>query len=143
MSKLDPAFLARATYKFWHDDQVRFSDLDALGHANNLSIAQYFENIRVSMFMKAMPEWPHCNGIFVLVHISADYLSELHYPALVQTGLKVTGFGASSMKMASAVFRDETVVAACETVSVFIDETTRKPVTIPQDMRGKILAIAG
>jgi acyl-CoA thioesterase FadM len=42
------------------------------------------------------------------------------------------------MRMASALFHEQIGIAYAETVSVMIDETSRKPVEIPAELR-KIL----
>jgi acyl-CoA thioester hydrolase len=122
-------------YKHWSKDYVRFSDLDPLGHTNNNAIGEYFENARAALFVEVTPSWPRGNQIFVLARISIDYRHELHLPADLRIGTCVTGFGRTSMRMASAVFHDKIGIAYAETVSVLIDETSREPVEIPADLR--------
>lgn len=143
MPTLDHAFFGRETFKFWNDDHVRFSDLDALGHVNNLSIGQYFENARVALFTALMPNWPQRAQLFVLANLTIDYVRELHYPAKVQVGTRLIKFGRSSMYGAAAVFRGDDMIAACTTVSVFIDEKTRQPTEIPAALRELITGTAG
>ena len=124
-----------ARYKHWSKDYVRFSDLDPLGHTNNNAIGEYFENARAALFVEVTPSWPRGNQIFVLARISIDYRHELHIPADLRIGTCVTGFGRTSMRMASAVFHDKTGIAYAETVSVLIEEKSRKPAEIPADLR--------
>ena len=128
----------KAHYKHWSKDYVRFSDLDALGHTNNNAIGEYFENARAVLFTEVTPYWPHRPQIFVLARIAIDYRHELHMPAELGIGTCVTGFGRTSMTMASAVFHGDIGIAYAETVSVLIEEQSRKPVEIPADLR-KIL----
>lgn len=117
---------------------MRFSDLDALGHVNSLSIAQYFENRRVAMFNGLSPGWPHLPAIFVLVNLTIDYRHELHYPADLRVGLKLLAMGDTSLQLAAAVFRGDTAIAASTSVQVLIDTTTRKPTAITLDLREKL-----
>jgi len=125
-----------ARYKHWAKDYVRFSDLDPLGHTNNNAIGEYFENARAALFMEVTPSWPHRDTIFVLARICIDYRHELHLPADLRIGTCVLGFGRTSMRMASAVFHEKIGIAYAETVSVLIEEKSRKPVEIPADLRG-------
>lgn len=138
----DSARFDQNRYKHWVDDHVRFSDLDALGHTNNNAIGQYFENARAILFMEVTPQWPRRNELFVLAHIAIDYHHELHMPAELRIGTRILGFGRTSMRMASALFHGSTGIAYAETVSVLINETTRKPIEIPPDLR-KILMSYG
>ena len=124
-----------ARYKHWAEDYVRFSDLDALRHVNNNAIGEYFENARAVLFMETTPDWPHRAHIFVLAHISIDYRHELHMPADLRIGSCVTGFGRTSMRMASAIFHNKVGIAYAETVSVLIEEKSRQPVEIPPELR--------
>jgi len=81
MAGRDISLTDPARYNYWIEDHVRFSDLDPLGHVNNLSVGQYFENARVALFSQLFPKWPLCEQLFVLAHIDIDFLRELHYPA--------------------------------------------------------------
>ena len=119
-------------YKHWAKDYVRFNqNLDALGHTNNNAIGEYFENARAILFTEVTPDWPHRAQIFVLARIAIDYRHELHMPAELRIGTCVTGFGRTSMLMASALFHGDIGIAYAETVSVLIEEKSRKPVEIP------------
>jgi acyl-CoA thioester hydrolase len=125
-------------YKHWVEDHVRFSDLDALGHTNNVAIGEFFENARAILFMEVTPRWPYRDQIFVLAHIGIDYRREMHMPAKLRIGTCVTGFGRTSMRMASALFHEGNGIAYAETVSVLIDEASRQPAPIPIDLQEKL-----
>jgi acyl-CoA thioester hydrolase len=122
-------------YKHWIDDNVRFSDLDPLGHVNNNAVGQYFENARAALYMEVTPHWPHRNEIFVLAHTSIDFRRELHYPAPLRIGTAVLKLGRTSMTLANALFRGTDGLAYGESVSVLIDSRTRKPIEIPEEFR--------
>jgi acyl-CoA thioester hydrolase len=128
-----------ALYKHWANDHVRFSDIDALGHTNNNAIGEYFENARAALFMEVTPLWPRRKDIFVLAHISIDYRHELHIPAQLRIGTRVLSFGRTSMRMASALFHEKIGIAHAETVSVLIEQDSRKPMEIPADLRKMLM----
>jgi len=122
-------------YKHWIEDHVRFSDLDPLGHVNNNSIGQYFENARAALFMEVTPHWPHRNQLFILAHIAIDFRRELHYPAPLRIGTGVASIGRTSMTLINALCRGTDGIAYCESISVLINRTTRKPIEVPDDLR--------
>lgn len=130
-------------YKFWQEDHVRFGDLDVIGHVNNLAMGSYFENARVALLRKVFPNWPNGETLFVLVQTRFDYFYELNYPAQLRIGTRLLSFGRSSMRLGAALYHDTELVAQSTTVSVLINQETRKPVTVPDDLRQEIIRLAG
>ena len=122
-------------YKHWIEDRVRYSDLDPVGHVNNNSISQYFENARAYLYRLIAPTWPLGDSVFVLARTAVDYHRELHMPADLRIGSAIARIGRSSLTICNALFHGTHGVAWCESVSVLIDQKTRKPVEIPILMR--------
>lgn len=132
-----------AQYKFWQEDHVRFGDLDVIGHVNNLAMGSYFENARVALLRKVFPNWPNGETLFVLVQTRFDYFYELNYPAQLRIGTRLLSFGRSSMRLGAALYHEKELVAQSTTVSVLINQETRKPVMVPDDLRQAIIRLAG
>ncbi len=131
----DQQRFAQSRYKHWIKDQVRFSDLDPVGHVNNNAIGTYFENARADLYREVTPLWPHGEKFFVLARTAVDFRRELHLPAQLRIGTGVVSVGRTSMLLINALFRGDDGLAYCESVSVYIDSATRKPTEIPQDLR--------
>jgi acyl-CoA thioester hydrolase len=131
----DNRYLDAALYKHWIEDHVRFSDLDPLGHVNNNSIGQYFENARAALFMNITPHWPHREQLFILARVAVDFLRELHMPADLRIGTGVIKAGRTSLTLANVLFKGDDCITYCESVSVLIDRGTRKPIPITDDLR--------
>lgn len=124
-----------ANYKFWHDDSVRFNDLDALGHVSSVNYNIYFAGARTKLFKAAIPNWPDSGIVPVLRSLTIDFESELHYPAAIKVGLKLDGFGTTSFTLTSAVFSDGKCIALCRNVFIVIDTATRGPVAVPDAIK--------
>jgi acyl-CoA thioester hydrolase len=129
-----------AHYRYWGKDQVRFSDLDPVGHVNNNAIGQYFENARATLFIKVTPLWPQGDQFFVLGRTAIDFRRELHMPSPLLIGTSIARIGRTSITVNNALFRGEEArsengIAYCESISVWIDRVTRKPVEIPASLR--------
>lgn len=125
----------RERYKFWLSEHVRFSDLDMLGHVNNNSVGQYFEDAFTSFYIKLVPTWPREKRIFIMASYTIDFRKELHRGDQLEVGCCVASIGNTSMKIASAIFCKGHGVAYCENTSVLIDRETRTPIQIPDDVR--------
>ena len=54
--------------------EVRFNDIDAMGHVNNAIIFTYFEEGRLALFTSTSPGKTFPGFDFILAHISCDYL---------------------------------------------------------------------
>lgn len=125
----------KVRYKHWLEENVRFSDLDALGHVNNNAIGEYFENARAALFAVITPGWPWCDEIFVLAQSGIDFRQELHLPAHLSIGSCITRIGRTSMNVANALFCEGRGLAYCESVSVLIKRSTRTPTPLPEVLR--------
>lgn len=96
-----------------------FSDTDALGHINNISIARYFEQARVMIMEAVAPS--HGSPLFeraVLARIEIDYLAEVFYPHEVVVATGILRVGTSSLVVGSALFQHDRCVALADSVDV-------------------------
>lgn len=96
-----------------------FSDTDALGHINNISIARYFEQARVMIVEAVAPS--HGSPLFeraVLARIEIDYLAEVFYPHEVVVATGILRVGTSSLVVGSALFQHDRCVALADSVDV-------------------------
>lgn len=57
--------------------QVRWSDLDPLGHVNNAVFITYFEIARGTYMMNASSQWNWREDMFLIANVQVNYLKEL------------------------------------------------------------------
>ena len=117
--------LDRSQYKYWHKDQVRFNDLDALGHVGSIRVNEYFAGVRTKLFKETIPDWPDSDVFPVLKLSIVQYEAEINYPADLDVGLLIEKFGNTSLAVVMAVFDSAKCLALCKNVFVFIDDKTR------------------
>lgn len=115
-------------------DNVRFADLDPNKHVNNAVYASYLETSRVMLVRDGayglMPE-----GLsYVLVRLDIHYRAELHWPAPLELGLGVTRLGRTSVAYDQAVFSEGKCVASAQSTTVLVDQVSRKPTALPQEL---------
>jgi len=121
---------------------VRWGDMDALGHVNNVQYFRYGESGRIAYFdalEKDDPTFWKEHGI-ILASMACDFLAQVHYPAELEIGSRVTRIGRSSVGMLSAVFQDDKVVAVLRGVLAWFDYTAQKTMPVPEHVRAWIRA---
>jgi acyl-CoA thioester hydrolase len=115
-------------------DNVRFADLDPNQHVNNAVYATYFETGRVTLMKDRtfglMPE-----GLaWIMVRLDIHFRAELRWPGTIELGLGVSKFGRTSVTFDQVVFSAGQCVASAQSVSVLIDEVTRKPTPLTKEI---------
>ena len=121
-------------FPFRLGDNVRFGDLDPNQHVNNAVYATYFETGRVTLMKDPafglMPE-----GLaWIMVRLDIHFRAELTWPNAIEMGLGVSRFGRTSVTFDQVVFSEGICVASARSVSVLLDETTRKPTALTEDI---------
>jgi len=115
-------------------DNVRFADLDPNQHVNNAVYATYFETGRVTL-MKDRSYGLMPDGVtWIMVRLDMHFRAELRWPGTIEMGLGVVKFGRTSVTFDQVVFSEGTCVASAQSVSVLLDETTRKPTALTPDI---------
>lgn len=129
----------REDYQYWSAEKVRFSDLDAVGHANNNAVGAFFEAARVELLRDMGIKQVNGDIVCVLATMTVDYLKETHLFEQVHIGQKVARIGNSSFTLHSATFVDRDgqsiCTGLCSAVCVLVDGKTHRPVSIPDFAR--------
>lgn len=131
--KPEPHRLIRASYPYFRRVIARFSDMDVEGHLNNVALASFYEDARVSFLHDLAGGERGKSFRFVIASIRISYLAEAHYPGEYDVGLGVTRFGNSSFDIGCGLFIGDTCVGVCDTTQVTIGASG--PITIPQALR--------
>ena len=124
-------------FPFRLTDNVRFADLDPNQHVNNAVYATYFETGRVSLMKD------HSYGLippgltWIMVRLDMHFRAELRWPGTIEMGLGVSKFGRTSVTFDQVVFCEGVCVASAQSVSVLIDEKTRKPAPLTEPIMAK------
>ncbi|MBV8062927.1 MAG: acyl-CoA thioesterase [Nevskia sp.] len=116
---------------------VRWGDMDALGHVNNVEYFRYGESGRIAYFDALEREdatfWKS-HGI-ILASMGCDFLAQVHYPAELVIGTRVARLGRSSLDMIQGIFQNEQLVASLKGVMVWFDYEAQKTLPIPEHVR--------
>jgi acyl-CoA thioester hydrolase len=132
------ARISKDLYKCWTEVTLRYGDTDALGHVNNAVFATMLEQGRATLLFDGVDSISEPGSTFVLASIKLDFLSELHFPGIVEVGTRVVSFGRTSIKLEQAIFKDGACCALSEDIVVLIDLTSRRPIPLSEQLREAI-----
>ena len=125
--------------------QVRWGDMDALGHVNNAEYLRYFEQSRIA-WLEALgyPTTGRGTGP-ILAKVSVTYLKPIVYPSEIEVRLHAARVGNTSFTLASEIVngRDASErFTEGEFVIVWVDYDAAKPVPIPDALRAVLAGAA-
>jgi acyl-CoA thioester hydrolase len=142
-SKRDPQRLSLASYPVSHSIAARFSDMDVNRHLNNVALASYYEDARVSVHLRMFAEDPP-TGVhrfsLVVAQVSIHYLAEAPFPGVYVIGGGIGRIGRSSFTHYAGLFLDGVCLGVSDTVVVHMVDGV--PTAIPPYRRAQLEALA-
>jgi acyl-CoA thioester hydrolase len=123
-------------YRYVADVNVRFRDLDTMGHVNNAVYATYLEEARIAYYDDVLNVAVDELGFF-LAHVEIDYERPVRHGEDVRVGIRTTDIGDRSMTTEYRVEADGETAATAETVQVAVDEEG-VPAPVPEDWRRSV-----
>ncbi len=120
---------------------VRFRDLDSMGHVNNAVYATFLEHARTLYMDDVFGDRPEEINV-ALVNLEIDFRRQVRFRETVTVGVGVTELGDSSATMAYEVTTGDEPAATGETVLVAIDdEGNSRP--LPDAIREHVVEFEG
>jgi acyl-CoA thioester hydrolase len=122
--------------------EVRFRDLDAIGHVNNAVYLTYVETARVAW-------WLHVTGRagiraidIILARVEVDYRSPVVLGEALDVAVRCVSMRRSSFTLELRITERGSgrAVAEARNVAVYYDYDSKKSVPIPDEIRRKIRA---
>ena len=115
-------------------------DNDVYNHVNNTHYYSFFDTVVNHFLVKRakldVRDVSRNEAIGLCVHSNCTFHSTLEYPEVITAACFVSEMGKSSMTYQIGLFDEHKVLAATGTfVHVFVDPSTRRPSSIPQDIR--------
>jgi acyl-CoA thioester hydrolase len=129
-------------FRFTRTIDVRFADMDSMGHVNNAVYLTYFEAARMAYWMHVM-ERPDLKDMdMILARAEVDFRSPLVAPESIEVGVGCVSIGRTSFVLAQDMHERKSgrLVAEARKVLVHYDYKALRPIPIDDDMRRRILA---
>lgn len=121
---------------------VRFRDLDAMGHVNNAVYFTYFEEGRKKFFVSSSKVENPLDFSFILAHIDCDYIRPvtLNTRLLLLMWVKEIGNKSFALGYKLVDLSDEAVVyAKGASVQVCFDYKAGRSMEIPENLKEKLM----
>ena len=134
----------RADFPVRRPMPTRWADDDAYGHANNVVYYAWFDTTVNGWLMDATgTDVRRLPAIGVVAETSCRYLAPVGFPDQLEIGLGLDRVGGRSVTYRLAVFRagEELPSALGRFVHVYVDATTRRPVPVPEVIRGALASL--
>ncbi|MBK5720435.1 acyl-CoA thioesterase [Dysgonomonas sp. Marseille-P4677] len=130
------------TFKSTLPIQIRFNDIDALGHINNNLYFSYFDlgkiNYLEDLKGKSATSW--IEGLIVVARIETDFLSPIYYKENIAVDTKIISLGEKSGVFLQQIrnVKNGDIKCRCKTVFVTYNADTQSSMLIPDVWRKAI-----
>jgi acyl-CoA thioester hydrolase len=130
------------TKKFSIDIDVRFRDLDAMGHVNNAVVFTYFEMGRINFFVQHLKSAAPPDFNFILAHVSCDYIKQILLQDTLRLHIWIGKIGHKSFDFGYELrdrFNEDIVFAKGESVQVCYDYDRNQTFPLPEPIKTKLM----
>ncbi len=135
------------TFKASLPIQIRFNDIDALGHINNNSYFSYFDLGKTDYFEtikgSSIIDWT--DGLIVIARIEIDFFSPIYYRETIAVDSKVISLGDKSGVFLQQIRNTKNGEIKCRCKSIFVayNADTQSSMHIPEIWRNAISEYEG
>ncbi len=131
------------SFKYKTNIEMRFADLDMMGHVNNAIYFTYMEIGRTKYWKHAINwDW-HTTGV-VIGQASIDYITPIFLADKVSMYVRTSRIGTTSFDLEYLIVKEvngkEVTCSKGKTVCVAFDYQTKKPAAIPDKERNKMIS---
>lgn len=126
--------------------QLRFNDVDVLGHVNNTVYLSFYDTGKAHYFNAVRPgriSWAHVDT--VIANVECAYLSPILFGDRIEVYTRALAIGEKSFVLEQMLYETVTgtVKSVCRTVMVSFDPTTHKTVPLSAEWREGLTAFEG
>ncbi len=124
------------------DLQIRFNDIDQMGHVNNAVIMEFFDLGKDHFFRSRGLPPEEGDFTVMVVHYEVDFRSQIHKTDAIAVETEVERIGNKSLTVLQRIVEQGTgrLCAECRTVMAGYRRSTAASDTIPDDLRQRLLA---
>jgi len=116
--------------------EIRWGDMDAMGHVNNTVYFRYMEQARINWFESLVPRGAAWRTMsIVIVNASCNFKKPINYPGMVEVRVFAGAPGGSSVPTYYELLVESELYADGAATVVFVDPQKQKPMRIPEEIR--------
>ena len=137
--RIDAADFRRREFRFFTPTPTRWGDCDMLGHVNNVEYLRYYESGRLDYFHRVLDidTGRALQENLILADIQVTFLRQIHHPAALEVGTRVSRMGSSSFTIDCAIFApgEDEPRSLSRAISVWFDYRSGRSKPIPAENR--------
>ena len=130
------------TWAHTHTERVRFGDLDAMKHLNNVVFLRYFETARINYLNALMDSHDpvfRADGFgFIFASCQIDYRSPAHFDEDVDIRVRPADVGTKSLKLEFEMAVGERLIAEGHGILVGYDYEAGETVALPDALKKRL-----
>lgn len=123
-------------YRHKLDVQLRFNDIDMLGHVNNSVYIEFFDLGKLTYFQKSLgPDCMKANPQVVVVNINCNFFAPSFLGEPLQVLTAMVNIGEKSLRLEQRIVNTATGEVKCMALTTMacVDLKTMTPVAVPAD----------
>lgn len=126
--------------------QLRFNDVDVLGHVNNTVYFSFYDTGKANYFTEVFGrkmDWHHIET--VIANIDCAYIAPIYFSEHIEVLTTCISISEKSFRLLQMIRETETgqVKSICETVMVSFDPETGKTQPLSSDWKNRIIEFEG
>jgi acyl-CoA thioester hydrolase len=118
--------------------QLRFNDIDMMGHVNNAVIMEFFDYGKMKYFDETGIYVEKEDITIVIVHYEVDFMGQIFRNDVPEVCTKVSKFGNKSLEVLQHIICNGEVKAVCKTVMSGYNKRTKTSDVIPEYIKTSI-----
>lgn len=124
--------------------QIRFSDVDVVGHVNNIVFFAYYDTGKAAFMAELLGRkitWDEVDT--VVANVDCAFISPIFYGENIEVLTTCVAIHDKSFKLLQMIRNSETeeVKSVCETVMVSFDPNTQKSAPLSEEWREKLTSL--
>lgn len=128
-----------ASFPFHYPVQVRFRDLDPMGHAHHSLPLIYFEEARAAYWREVAGRAGLDDVDYILAGATLHFHARVHWPARLDVGMRTARLGGKSFTLEYGIWgEDGHLLCSGETTQVMYDYEAGHSVPIPAELRQRL-----
>jgi acyl-CoA thioester hydrolase len=129
------------TFKSILPIQVRFSDVDVMGHVSNTVYQNYYDSGKIHYLEQVIPDMDFVTLGIVGASIQIDYFKPVFMKTKIMVETRVAEIGTKSLTMEHQLIEENTreILSACRAVMVCYSIKEMKSIPIPENWKKNIL----
>jgi acyl-CoA thioester hydrolase len=133
--RIDRTRLDGGVWPFRMAIDTRYSDVDRVGHVNNVAVAAILQECRTRFFRTLdLSHVPGCDVVVAALNI--EFAGDLLHPGTVEVSIGVLEIGRTSIRLGQIAAQNGRPSVYAEIVQVFKDRSG--PIALPPSLRAQL-----